>query len=136
MENPDADQPVVMVAGTYVTDPPTPELEELEQRDPPAPAVPVTHQGTLYVVRQPALKSAVFSVDLDTTMRRVVDRDPRRSAVTLVSDTEWRMSATLAGSGAPIPANTPIRLEHAAAIYARVASSTATLTVIQEVYGD
>lgn len=131
------DQPMVTVAGEYVTDPPTPDLDELEQRDPPAvPAVPVRHEGTLYVVRQPALSSAVFSVDLDTTLRRVVDKDPRRSAVTLVCTEDWRMSKVPSGTGALIPADTPIRLEHADRIYARAASGTAAITVIQEVYGD
>jgi hypothetical protein len=134
MENPD--QAVPMVDGTYVTDPPTPDLEELEQREPMIPAVPVRHEGTLYVVRQPALSSAVFGVDLDTTLRRVVDKDPRRSAVTLLCDAVWRMSSVPSGSGAPLPADTPIRLEHADRIYARAESDTATLTVIQENYGD
>jgi hypothetical protein len=134
MENPD--QAVPMVDGTYVTDPPTPDLEALEQREPLIPAVPVRHEGPVYVLRQPALASAVFRVDLDTTLRRVVDRDPRRSAVTLVCDGAWRMSAVPSGSGAPLPADIPIRLEHADRIYARAETDTAVLTVIQENYGD
>jgi hypothetical protein len=130
------DQAVPMVDGTYVTDPPTPDLEALEQREVPVPAVPVRHEGPVYVVRQPALESAVFGVDLDTTLRRVVDKDPRRSAVTLVCTEAWRMAKVPAGSGAPIPADIPIRLEHADRIYARAETGTAVLTVIQENYGD
>lgn len=132
-----ADQPIVAVEGTYVTDPPTPELDELEQRDPPGiDAVPVRHEGTLYVVRQPALASAVYGVGIDTTLRRAVDANPRRSAVTLIGTEAWRMARVPSGSGAPIPADIPIRLEHCDRIYARTESSTATLTVIEEIYGD
>lgn len=134
----DTDHDMISVDGQNVTDPPT-DLDDVQQRDLPAeliPAVPVKVDGLVHAQMLPALESAVYQTDLDTTMRRVVDANPKRRAVTLVGADAWRIARTPTGLGALMPADVPIRLEHADRIYARASADTSTLSVIEEIWAD
>ena len=129
------DQPsTTTVDGTHITDPPDPDLVEIEQRDPPVPAVPVCVEGPATVHRLPALKTAVIGADLTTTMVKVLDADPKRSGFVVCCDEAWRYARQPTGIGVLFPADLPIRFEHADKVYARAATGTATLSIVVELW--
>lgn len=111
-----------------------------EQLHEPIPAmpmtpVPVTVEGPVPVVSQPNRSGAAFTAELTTTMVHILGRQPGRSRVTMICDTDWRYSATQSGAGVPWYAKVPLVITHADPVFASVPTSTGTLTVITESNG-
>lgn len=130
------DQAPTMVGDEIVTDLADPNLSEVEQRDPPIPAVPVCVEGPIAVHRLPARKTAVITNALTTTPIKVLDDDPRRSAFLAVATEAWYYSRKATGVGAQIPADVPVRFEHSDAVYARAVTSTCEHSIIAEYWAD
>jgi len=130
------DQVVEKVGTETITDLSDPDLTEIEQREPPVPAVPVCVHGPVTVHRLPAMKTAVITMDLTTTPVRVLDADPRRSAFVICGTEAWRYSRRPIGVGAQLPADFPVRFEHCDAVYARAVTGTAELSIVAELWAD
>jgi hypothetical protein len=119
-----------------IEDPPDPALPELQQRDLPFPTVPVEVPGKVRVQPLPARNSSANAFPMDTTLRRVLGADPKRSRVQLVSTVAWLYGRTASGERVPWPANVVCVVTHSDEIYAAVPTSTGTLAVIAEYYAD
>lgn len=127
-----------------VEDPPNPDQLEVQQREEPALlVVPVRPVGPVTVQVLPARIGPAFTQGLNTSWQSVLGNDlkRRRATLLLVSSTAadtWLYSRTQGGSGVPWPANVPLVLEHADAVYAQIGpgNPAATLSVITEVWAD
>jgi hypothetical protein len=119
-----------------VEDPPYPDLADLQQRDLPMPTVPVDVAGQVRVQHLPNRGSSVEAFPMTTTLQRVLGADPKRATVRLVSSVAWNYARQQSGQAAPIPANVVLTLTHYDEFYASVPTSTGTLAVIGEYYGD
>ena len=119
-------------------DTPDPDLADVQQEQSDALlVVPVRPVGPVPVQQLPARCGAAFPQPLSTTFAHVLGADPKRRRVVLVAAVAWEYSRTSsAGSGAPIPANVPLELQHCDTIYARVPTSTGTLAVIAETWAE
>lgn len=121
-----------------VTDPPVPDLPMLQQREIDYPAVKVTLTDPVQVQAQPArVGHATVEYLNDTTAVQVLAADPRRQSAWLVATAAWRMGDKAATVRAVIPANVPVPIHHASAVWAKAAAGGGTevaLTVITEMY--
>jgi hypothetical protein len=116
-------------------DVPTPDLQQLQQRD-EDPAVPVRTAGPVETHELPSRSAQPSSMTLTTTMQHVLGADLKRKRATLVADDDWRYSTTRSGPGVRWPADVPLLIEHADAVYAKVSADTAELSVISETWAD
>lgn len=116
---------------------PEPELEELQQHDVPIPAVPVNVVGPVTVHSLPAKSGPAFAQSLTTDFQKILYTDLKRARASLIGSAAWEYSRTGAsGSGVPWPINVALVIEHGDSVYARVPTSTGTLSVITEVWAD
>lgn len=118
---------------TPIEDPPDPDLEELQQRNVPYPAVPVQVDGVASVRRVPSQKSAmnVFSTDVGR-LRRVLGDDPRRARTIMVAASAFLVARSASGSGCLWPANVALYLENQDEVWATSTGASVDITVIQE----
>jgi hypothetical protein len=114
---------------------PQPELDEIQQREIVHPAVPVKHVGPITTHELPARVATIFDFGLTTTWQNVLAEDPKRKRTILICDQDWVVSHAGRGGGTWF-AKVPLVLQNVSAVYAKVGSSTATLTVIPEEWGD
>ena len=129
---------------TPIEDPPNPELDDVQQREVPSLAcVPVRIEGPVRVLNLPnrfgGLSSDVLMASDATNARpiRILDADQRRAVATLIGSDAWYMMRQSTGTRAPIPANVPVVVTHAEAVWALgQAGKTVTLTAIQEFYAN
>jgi hypothetical protein len=111
--------------------------EQIEAAALPMTPVPVKVVGPSVVMALPARSGPAFTQDLTSAeLVHVLGRDPRRTRTTFICDVDWRYSTTKSGTGAPWYAKVPLTITHADAIYAKVPTSTGTLTVIPEYGGE
>jgi hypothetical protein len=110
--------------------------EQIEAPRLPMTPVPVAVAGPVVTMRLPARSGSPMFHDLTTSMAHILGPDMRRTRVTLICDADWRYAIGQAGNGVPWYAKVPLVLEHADAIYARVPTSTGTLTIIPEFTGE
>jgi len=119
----------------HVEDPPNPDLDDLQQRQPVIPAVAVEVQGAVRVHRLPSRNSTVTTETLtDGVVTHVLGADLGRARATLVCASSWFYMRAKTGVQAPIPAGVPIVIEHADAVYATITGSAAVLTTIAEMW--
>jgi hypothetical protein len=116
---------------------PTPELEELQQRDVPLPALLVKPDGPVTVHELPAKAGPMFKQALTTDFQHVLGADLKRGRTVLLADADWEISTNRnAGSGVPWPADVPMYVPHCDVVYARVPTSTGNLSVVTGVWAD
>lgn len=119
---------------------PQPLLEELHQLEPEVvlavPPVVVKTDGPVLTHELPARLGVVAEFGLTTTWILVVGVDLKRKRLTLVCDVDWRVSHSQSSTGGTWPADVPLVLSHASAVYAKVSTGTGTLTVIPEEWAD
>ena len=116
-------------------DPPSPDLDEVQQREHYAvQAVPVCVEGVTAVVLAPARSGSVLLEHLTTDLVRVLHTDPKRAAATFIGADAWTMGNKAGGTQCPIPADVPVRVQHCAEVWAAAATGTTTLTIITEVW--
>ena len=119
--------------------PPNPDVAEVQQQPTPHKTLPVPVElAAPAAVRQmPSKHSGVFAQHLTTDFVSVLGRDIKRRGVVLIADVDWLYSHTgNAGSGVPWYAKVPMPIGHTDAIYAAVATSTGTLSVVAESWAD
>lgn len=118
--------------------------EEIHQEVMPALiSVPVHLDRPATVQLLPSRVGPAFVTGLNSNWQSVLNRDPKRRRAVLMlasataSDT-WLYSRTQGGAGVPWPANVPLVLEHADAVYASVGpgNPATTLTAITEMWAD
>ncbi len=122
---------------TDLQDPATPDLDELQQRDPievPMVPVPVVTTGPVRVQILPNKAGPAFSIPLGATLIDVLGADLRRAVAILIGDGDWTYARGRSASPVPWPSGVPLVLTHADQIAA--AGSSVTLSVITEIYGD
>lgn len=128
----------------YIEDPPNPDLADLQQRELPVPAVPVRHEGPVRTHALPSRAGLATTVPLPAgpgagvkgLSVRVLDSDPRRARAILTAPLGWFYQHKMSGEKVPFPANTSMVLLHCDQVYACVADTTTTLSVITEYYAD
>lgn len=124
--------------------PPTPAtLTETFQEAFGTAGVPVKPVGPVTVFELPSRCGAVLSVPLAVPAAgeaypvQVLDEDPRRKRVVLISDVDWIYARKASDKhGAPWPKAVPLPLEHCDAIFAASQGSAGTLSVIVESWAD
>lgn len=116
---------------------PTPDLEDLEQREIDVPALPVRVEGPVHAHPLPPMRGPMFKMGLTVDFQHVLGADPKRARTVLICDADWEISHNKAqGSGVPWPADVPLYLPHCDAIYAKVPTSTGNLSVITGIWAD
>jgi hypothetical protein len=119
------------------SDPPEPELEEVQQRAPqPTESVPVHVVGTIIARFAPNKIGPAHSIELDTTRAAVLSEDERRAVAILLCDADWLYSAGKLAELVRWPADVPLPISHGGAVWAKVSTGTGTLTVIPEFFAD
>lgn len=128
-----------------IEDVPTPELDNLQQRDMPVPAVPVRVEGTVLTQRLPNRIGAVSVEALSATRGTPALRaDPRRASAILMlatvdaagGATKLLVARSITGQYATWPLNVPLPVTHCDDVFAKVDTGTGTLTVLTESYAD
>lgn len=117
-------------------DSPHPDVPEVQQRERLSPSIPVCQDGPWTTQQLPARSAPFAVVPLSTTTAHILGADLRRKRVVLICDQDWLVSRSSSAQQVPWYAKVPLVLESCDAIYARVASSTANLTVIPENWAD
>jgi hypothetical protein len=121
-------------------DPPNPDLDQLQQREPVIPAVPVQIAGTAQVRAMPALRCAVTS---DTYVQKgtgqpdqILAADPKRVRALLFAEAKWFYLSNRTGTAAPIPANVVLDVRHTAEAWAAGDGAAVQITAIMEFGAD
>jgi hypothetical protein len=116
---------------------PNPDVDDLLQREPVTPTVPTRVEGPVTTYRLPSRVGATIKQPLTTDFQHVLGSNEKRARALLVADVDWEYSrGGSAGSGIPWYAKVPLTIEHCDAVYARVPTSTGTLSVVAEVWAD
>lgn len=128
-----------------VEHPPTPDLDDLQQQEPtytePNPCVPVRVEGPVRTQKLPNMAGPVTADSCPqfaagATPTRILSANLARARAVLVSDTKWfYVTGSPSGVRGPIPANTPIVVEHCDNAWAFGNGADAVVTCIQEYYG-
>lgn len=115
---------------------PEPEVEDLQQQSElDEKAMPVRPVGPVLVQQLPARIGLIRAEALTTAATKILYADPKRRRAILIAEGGFSVSKTGTGEFAPWPTNAPLVLEHCDEVWAR-SGSTATLTVITEVWAD
>ena len=81
----------------------------------------------------PSRVGPMAKLALTTTFQRLYGPDLKRKRTNLICDTDWEISRSGAtGSGVPWYAKVPLVVEHADTVWARVPTSTGTLSILPE----
>ena len=107
-------------------------MEEIEQRDPTVPAVPVDVAGPVQTHDLPAKNVGIVNMDLTTTPVRIFGFDPKRARMVVCCDATWRYLKSPSGLGARFPANVPVTFRNCDAFYARSDTGNGILSVVVE----
>lgn len=122
---------------SVVEPPPNPEVEDVQQREILEPALLVHQDAPWRTIELPARTGPMLTEALTTGFAKVLGANEKRKAVTLICNVDWEISRTgAANSGVPWYAKVPLSIGHCDTIYARVPTSTGTLSVIAEVWPD
>ena len=131
-----------MVQGTL----PVGSVDDLYQEDNPlALVVPVKHQGPIQIHNLPARSGGSRTWTGITSATRIGNDDPRRKrAVVLISSATATDYAIVGATqnevdsnyGFRLPINVPLEITNQEAIYAKVSSATAVLSILNEVWAD
>jgi len=129
-----------------IEDPPAPNLDDLEQREPVAlPSVPVTIEGPVRVQNLPARFSSATSDMLPVKAAagavpvlpvRILSEDPRRTVATILCVQDWRYMTSRTGVSVFWPKNVPMVVTHMAEVYAVADSAAGEIGVIAEFIGN
>ena len=134
------------VHAEFVEDPPTPPLDELQQRDSPEVLmvpVPVVTQGMVRVQLVPARTGPATVLPLPkasgSSLQQALNYDRKRSAAILIADVDWQYSRRQSGETVPWYAKVPLVLSHCDEVWARQVpggDADGTLSIITEVYAE
>lgn len=115
-----------------------PDVDQLRQTEhDELPAVPVRQVEPVTVHALPSRVGPMFADDLTTAFAKILPADPKRKRATLLGSAAWEISRSgSVSSGVPWPASVALVIEHCDTVYARVPTSTGTLSVITEVWAD
>jgi hypothetical protein len=121
--------------------PPQPDEADLLQVELPLEVVPVKHDGPVFTHELPSRVGVSGSVGLTTAWVKVLYKQLQRKCAYLICDVDWHYIAggpgTITGTGpavAPWYAKVPLPLHHGDEVWAKVPTSTGTLTVLEEIW--
>lgn len=120
--------------GTPIEDPPTPDLDELQQRPALMVTVPVQQQGPLSVRLLPSKTGPVSADVLSVTPLQVLGADLGRASAVLVCDVDWLISTGRSSTRGRWPADVPLYIGHCDEIFASVSTGTGNLTTVTEFF--
>ena len=124
---------------TELQDPPTPDLDELQQRDPievPMVPVPVVTTGPVRTQALPSRSGPAFEFPLSATLQDVLGADLKRAVTILIGSGDWSYARTRSGTPVRWPSGVPLVLTHADAVAAKASGDGVILSVITEIYAD
>ncbi len=124
---------------TELQDPPNPDLDELQQRDPvdvPMVPVPVVTIGPVRTQALPSRSGPAFEFPLTGTLQDVLGPDLRRAVAILIADGDWSYARGRSASPVRWPSGVPLVLTHADAVAAKASGDGVILSVVTEIYAD
>jgi len=117
-----------------------PDLDDVQQIEEPAIAIPVSVQvdGPVVVHQLPSRTGPVTTEILSTTPVKVLSADPKRRRAVICGTGDWYVSHINSASGGGVwPEVVPLVIEHGDAVYAYVVGMGAsTLTIVTEYWAD
>jgi hypothetical protein len=132
-----------MTHSVPIEDPPAPDLDDLQQREPlVTPPVGVRVEGP---VRTQILPSRLSSVTADvipvdaatsTTTVKILNEDPRRQRAVIICEQDWFYRSGPTSTKGPIPKNIPIEVRHQNEVWASAQTAAGRITVISEFIGN
>lgn len=120
---------------------PNPDLDDLQQRELPLPALLVRQDGPVHVHELPSRVGACFTQLLGTGWENVLSGpDPKRKRALLFPSAAvyigTKKGAGVGGCLVPAAAASPIEIRHQDAVWIRMVADTGTVGVIVEVWAD